>query len=132
MASLIIFFCRVPSSLRPFFVGISQSVKEELFTEEQVKEALREYSEYNKLQSETPGEWRLDKLMISTLFNKKDPVIEGNPYKAELLKKKLLGKLQLFHHATRKDSNVSSLYFLKFSSKISLYLHFFNYIWFVW
>ena len=44
---------------------------------------------------------KLDKLMISNLFNKKEPQLEGDPCPVEEVVRRLLGKLQLFHKVTR-------------------------------
>ena len=100
--------CRVPSSLRPFFTGVSQNARDQMFTRTQVQDALAEYAEYNRLSSDSPHAVKLDSLMVSMLFNKKDPVIEGNPHPIHDLEEKLISRLQLFHHARRKDTAVRS------------------------
>ena len=44
--------------------------------------------------------------MVGNLFNKKDPVVEGNPHPLQDLQQRLLGKLQQFHRASRTSEQV--------------------------
>lgn len=104
--------CRFPSSLRPILGTVSVS-KDELFTEEQVYGALQQYAEAFNLTQENSTSLKLDRLMVGNLFNKKDPVVEGNPHSLQDLQRRLLGKLQQYHRASRISEQVS----LPFSAK---------------
>lgn len=91
--------CRVPSTLRPL-LGNTGAPKDELYSEEQIRSVLAAYVSANGLDL-GGGSIKLDKLMISNLFNKKEPQLEGDPCPVEEVVKRLLGKLQLFHKVTR-------------------------------
>ena len=78
-----------------------------------MKGALREYIDHYGLQADREGEVRLDQLMLRSLFNKKESVIEGNPHPISDVERRLFSNLQLFHLAHRSDSQVGpSLDFL--------------------
>ena len=91
--------CRVPSTLRPL-LGNTGVPKDELYSEEQIRSVLAAYVSTNSLEL-GGGSIKLDKLMISNLFNKKEPQLVGDPCSQEDVVKRLLGKLQLFHKVTR-------------------------------
>ena len=92
-------FCRVPSTLRPLLSNAS-APKDELYSEEQMRGVLSVYAAANALEM-GDGSIKLDKLMISNLFNKKEPQLEGDLCAVEDVVRRLLGKLQLFHKVTR-------------------------------
>lgn len=92
------YWYRVPSTLRPFVSGTA--AKDELYSEEQICAALTAYTASNDLQLQGPS-IKLDKLMVSNLFNKKEPQLEGDTCPFEDVIKRLLGKLQLFHKVLR-------------------------------
>ena len=91
---------RVPTSLRPL-LGSTTAPKDELYTEEEIFDALQLYAEWNKLHHEDIANLKLDRLMVANLFNKKEAVIEGNPHPLRDLQSRLLGKLQQYHRASR-------------------------------
>ncbi|DBB17153.1 TPA: hypothetical protein ACH3X3_014226 [Trebouxia sp. C0006] len=93
------YWYRVPSTLRPL-LGSSAAPKDELYSEEQIRSVLDEYAATNSLQIDISSV-KLDKLMVSNLFNKKEPQMEGYARPLEEVVKRLLGKLQLFHKITR-------------------------------
>lgn len=97
--------CRVPSTLRPL-LGNTGAPKDELYSEEQIRSVLAAYVTTNGLEL-GGGSIKLDKLMISNLFNKKEPQLEGDPCPLEDVVKRLLGKLQLFHKVTRVTEQAS-------------------------
>ena len=97
--------CRVPSTLRPL-LSSTTAPKDELYSEEQMRSVLASYSAANDLQIDS-GTIKLDKLMISHLFNKKEPQMEGDVCSVEDVFQRLLGKLQLFHKVTRVTEQVS-------------------------
>ncbi len=105
-----VFNCRVPSTLRPL-LGSSAAPKDELYSEEQIRAVLDEYAATNSLQIDSSSV-KLDKLMVSNLFNKKEPQMEGDARPLEEVVKRLLGKLQLFHKITRVTEQVRGLWCL--------------------
>ena len=94
----------MPSSLKPLFISAAAS-KDDLHTEDQIRDALAAYTAANSLSCEWGGEHclRLDKLLHANLFNKKEPVLEGNPHPASDVFQRLLGKLQLYHRVVRTE-----------------------------
>lgn len=95
----------MPSTLRQL-LGNTSAPKDELYSEEQIRCVLAAYVTTNGL--ELGGDSiKLDKLMISNLFNKKEPQLEGHPCPLEDVVKRLLGKLQLFHKVTRVTEQAS-------------------------
>ena len=104
MAMLRYGFCRVPSTLRPLLSNAS-APKDELYSEEQMRGVLSAYAAANALEL-GDGSIKLDKLMISNLFNKKEPQMEGDSCPVEEVVRRLLGKLQLFHKVTRVTEQV--------------------------
>ena len=102
-----VFDCRVPSTLRPL-LGSSAAPKDELYSEEQIRAVLDDYAAANSLQIDSSSV-KLDKLMVSNLFNKKEPQMEGDACPLEEVVKRLLGKLQLFHKITRVTEQVRVL-----------------------
>lgn len=96
--------CRVPSTLRPLLSNAS-ALKDELYSEEQMRGVLSAYAAANALEL-GDSSIKLDKLMISNLFNKKEPQMEGDSCPLEEVVKRLLGKLQLFHKVTRVTEQV--------------------------
>lgn len=56
---------------------------------------------------EDPASLKLDRLMVGNLFNKKDPVVEGNPHPLQDLQQRLISKLQQYHKASRVNEQVS-------------------------
>lgn len=97
---------RFPSSLRPV-LGTASANKDDLFTESQVFAALKQYAEHHSLAHEDSTQLKLDKLMVGNLFNKKDPVVEGNPHPLLDLQQRLLSKLQQYHRASRVNEQVT-------------------------
>lgn len=95
---------RVPSTLRPL-LGASAASKDELYSEEQMRSVLAAYAAADNLQIDSSNV-KLDKLMVSNLFNKKEPQMEGDACSLEEVVKRLLGKLQLFHKVTRVTEQV--------------------------
>lgn len=95
---------RVPSTLRPL-LGASAAPKDELYSEEQMRSVLDAYAAADNLQIDSSNV-KLDKLMVSNLFNKKEPQMEGDACSLEEVVKRLLGKLQLFHKVTRVTEQV--------------------------
>ena len=95
---------RVPSTLRPL-LGSTNAPKDELYSEEQMRSVLSVYTAANGLELGS-GNVKLDKLMVSNLFNKKEPQVEGDACPTEDVVKRLLGKLQLFHKVTRVTEQV--------------------------
>lgn len=93
------YWYRVPSTLRPL-LGSSAAPKDELYSEEQIRAVLDDYAAANSLQIDSSSV-KLDKVMVSNLFNKKEPQMEGDACPLEEVVKRLLGKLQLFHKITR-------------------------------
>ncbi len=91
--------CRVPSTLRPL-LGNTGAPKDELYSEVQIRSVLAAYVAANGLEL-GEGSIKLDKLMVSNLFNKKEPQLEGDSCPMEEVVTRLLGKLQLFHKVTR-------------------------------
>ncbi|KAK9814155.1 hypothetical protein WJX72_001321 [[Myrmecia] bisecta] len=89
---------RVPSSLRPIFG--SGAAKEELYSEQACWEALLDYAEANGLPAGQHA-LKLDKLLLSCLFNKKEPQMEGDVHPLDDTMQRLLGKLQIYHRVTR-------------------------------
>ena len=81
--------CRVPSTLRPI-LGNSTAPKDELYNEQDVQAALLSYAAANDLQRSNDS-LKLDKLMVSSLFNKKEPQMEGDACPVEHVMKRLLG-----------------------------------------
>jgi len=69
---------------------------------------LDDYAAANSLQIDSSSV-KLDKLMVSNLFNKKEPQMEGDTCPLEEVVKRLLGKLQLFHKITRVTEQVRGL-----------------------
>lgn len=67
---------------------------------------LAAYTEANSLQLDG-NSIKLDKLMVSNLFNKKEPQMEGDACHVEEVVKRLLGKLQMFHKITRVTEQAS-------------------------
>ena len=98
---------RVPSTLRPLLGGSAAS-KDELYSEEQMRSVLAAYAAADNLQIDSSN-LKLDKLMVSNLFNKKEPQMEGDACSMEEVVKRLLGKLQLFHKVTRVTEQVGLL-----------------------
>lgn len=96
--------CRVPSTLRPL-LSTASAPKDELYSEEQMREVLSAYTATNALEV-SDGSIKLDKLMISNLFNKKEPQMEEDSCPVEEVVRRLLGKLQLFHKVTRVTEQV--------------------------
>ena len=95
---------RVPSTLR-LLLGNAAAPKDELYSEEQIRSVLAAYAATDNLQIDDNA-IRLDKLMISNLFNKKEPQMEGDTCPVQDVVKRLLGKLQLFHKVTRVTEQV--------------------------
>lgn len=94
----------MPSTLRPL-LGSTNAPKDELYSEEQMRSVLSSYAAANGLELGS-GNLKLDKLMVSNLFNKKEPQLEGDACAMEEVVKRLLGKLQLFHKVTRVTEQV--------------------------
>jgi len=69
---------------------------------------LDDYAAASSLQIDSSSV-KLDKLMVSNLFNKKEPQMEGDTCPLEEVVKRLLGKLQLFHKITRVTEQVRGL-----------------------
>ena len=82
--------CRVPSTLRPI-LGTSTAPKDELYSEQDMHTALLSYAAGNDLQHSNDS-LKLDKLMVSNLFNKKEPQMEGDACPLEDVMKRLLGR----------------------------------------
>ena len=95
----------MPSTLRPLLSNAS-APKDELYSEEQVRGVLSAYTAANALEM-GDSSIKLDKLMISNLFNKKEPHMEGDSCPVEEVVRRLLGKLQLFHKVTRVTEQVT-------------------------
>lgn len=89
-------------------MGSSAAPKDELYSEEQIRAVLDEYAAANSLQIDSSSV-KLDKLMVSNLFNKKEPQMEGDACPLDEVVKRLLGKLQLFHKITRITEQVRGL-----------------------
>ena len=113
--------CRFPSSLRPV-LGNANISKEELFSEAQVHEALQRYIEASQLTLEDPSTVRLDRLMVGNLFNKKDPVVEGNPHPLKDLQSRLTSKLQQYHQASRVTEQANHLFWISLSCSFGISL----------
>ena len=95
----------MPTSLRPIFAA-TPAAKDDLYSEAQVRAALQQYAAANALASEGAAAVKLDRLLHGNLFNKKEAFQEGDPDAAEDLVKRLLGKLQLYHHVVRISEQV--------------------------
>lgn len=96
--------CRVPSTLRPL-LNNAGAPKDELYSEDQMRGVLSAYAAANALEL-GDSSIKLDKLMVSNLFNKKEPQLEGDSCPVEDVVRRLLGKLQLFHQVTRVTEQV--------------------------
>ena len=94
----------MPSTLRPLLSNAS-ALKDELYSEEQMRRVLSAYAAANALEL-GDSSIKLDKLMISNLFNKKEPQMEGDSCPVEEVIRRLLSKLQLFHKVTRVTEQV--------------------------
>ena len=98
------------------------AAKDELYIEEQIRTALTAYTASNDLQLQGTS-IKLDKLMISNLFNKKEPQMEGDTCPFEDVIKRLLGKLQLFHKVSRVTDQVSTMQHTTLQSASCVSIH---------
>lgn len=80
----------MPSTLRPI-LGTSNAPKDELYSEQDMQAALLSYAAGNDLQHSNDS-LKLDKLMVSNLFNKKEPQMEGDACPLDDVMKRLLGR----------------------------------------
>lgn len=71
-------------------LGSSTAAKDELYSEQQMQNALLSYAAANDLMQSNES-LKLDKLMVSNLFNKKEPQLEGDLCQVHDVLKRLLG-----------------------------------------
>jgi translation initiation factor 2D len=98
-----------PTSLRPLFIDTTatcSSEKERLFSEDQVSAALTCYASTNNLittsqQSSSDVFIRLDNLLATSLWGKKEGPEEGSELLQAVLFQRLLSKLQRWHRILR-------------------------------
>lgn len=92
----------MPSTLRPI-LGSTSAPKDELYSEQQVQAALLSYAAASDLQQGSDS-LKLDRLMVSNLFNKKEPQNEGDVSSLEDLMKRLLGEASVaIHHVLKRS-----------------------------
>jgi len=104
-----------PTSLRPLFINTTAaccSEKERLFSETQVSAALKSYASTNNLitthQSSNDVSIRLDNLLATSLWGKKEGPEEGSDLVESALFQRLLSKLQQWHRILRPPSIINS------------------------
>jgi translation initiation factor 2D len=117
----VVFKWKAPSSLRPIFGDLvsEEDLKNRLFTKEETDLALYTYAKANNLITSirtvggggSGGEGRaitaieLDRLLRSTLFDKKEPEEEGSAVGADNMEKRLRKRMQA-HYALMKGDTV--------------------------
>lgn len=80
--------------------------KDELYSEPEVRAALKSYAAANSLAKGEGEAVQLDRLLLGNLFNKKEDVSEGDSHPLNDLAVRLLAKLQLFHRVVRNTEQV--------------------------
>ncbi|KAL4514187.1 hypothetical protein Ndes2437B_g04160 [Nannochloris sp. 'desiccata'] len=104
-----------PTSLRPLFMNSTAtctSEKERLFSEDQVSTALTSYASTNNLiitkQSSSDVYIKLDNLLATSLWGKKEGPEEGSELLQAALFHRLLTKLQQWHRILRPTTTINS------------------------
>jgi translation initiation factor 2D len=94
------------SNLRPVFGEAAVANKDALFSREEVKTALMRYTQQQALSAEGSRDaLKLDKLLKSGLYGKKEPVEVGTLVKIRDVFDRLMTKMQLYHKVVCEEAD---------------------------